>query len=592
MAENSKRAKLPAVELRKKDGNWLPCFYARVYLNGVSKVKNTYVKWRGTPPEFMRDAGDEEFEESRTKAGQVAARYRKETADTGEASEQKEFVIEAKTGERSKDTAISRLPEILKAIEHRRERSKSWESWKTTVVSDFVSWAKYRKIQTVFGVTRKTVKQYMDFRLEPNAYGKVRTTKTVGDIKMILGNLFAEVLPEWKSNPWRMVKLETPMEDKEFHRKPLSEPEVARLLEVAEDDPLIHDLFVLGLSTGLRRGDCCKLTWKSVDLANGHLTLSTSKTQSELELPIMPKLREVLEGRLAQRKDKAKYVFPEAERLLREAPSNLTWRVKKAFALAFQKPQEAAVVNADTPERVALADVLPRVLKALDAEKMPAARRERITALLQMYAAGKGYRLIQNEYGMGAGGGGKPLSRGTISLLLHEAESLAKVRFLREQGTSMRKLVGDVTRTKRSIGMRSASRYDFHCLRTTFVTTALQKGLSETKLRALTGHTTVDLVIRHYFKPRGKDVASELEAVMPIALTGRKIAKPIAVLPETVATESIAEIMAKLEGLTEKQKKSLAAMLAHKGTPLRDSAKKHNDVIGYGQRHSRHKQEV
>lgn len=124
----------------------------------------------------------------------------------------------------------------------------------------------------------------------------------------------------------------------------------------------------------------------------------------------------------------------------------------------------------------------------------------------------------------------------------------------------MRKIVGDVTRTKREIGMRSASRYDFHCLRTTFVTTALQKGMSETKLRALTGHTTVDLVIRHYFKPRGRDVASELEAVMPIALTGRKAVKPVAALPEGAA-DPVAEIATRMRNLTASDQARLAVML-------------------------------
>lgn len=570
MTNHATSDKVPAVELRKKDGKWLAYFYVRIYENGVTRVQSTKVKWRGTPPESMRDAGDAAFEASRTVAEGVAGTIRAEAATKGRDTQMEARILEHKTGEgRWKDTAISKLPDVLKAITHRRERSPRWESWKASVVADFVTWARYHsKAQTVLGVTMKTASDYIDHLLEPDESGNVRTSKTVRTIKLVLKSIFAEVLPADKVNPFEQVRVETPKDDREVHRKPLSPAEVERLLAASEDDPLIHDLIVTGLSTGLRRGDVCRLKWESVDLRGGVLKVTTSKTGAEVYLPIMPKLREVLEGRLAERKEGAVYVFPHAQLLLegrrneadqtkwnvKPRPDYLTERVKRAFALALAKPPEATQSDADAPERVDLAKTLPRVLEAVEAARMPAARRVKMTALLSLYAEGKSYRAIQEERG---------LSRGTISLFLHEAETLASVRFLPDmprKGEGIKRTIRETLQGTRTIGRRAASLYDFHCLRTTFVTQAISSGMSIDKLKALTGHTTVELVLRHYFKPKGTDVAGELEAGMAPALTGRNVVKTAAALP-AAQPDPVATVAAQLNALTGEQRTQLAAML-------------------------------
>jgi len=68
--------------------------------------------------------------------------------------------------------------------------------------------------------------------------------------------------------------------------------------------------------------------------------------------------------------------------------------------------------------------------------------------------------------------------------------------------------------------VRAASTYDFHALRTTFVTLAINGGVSLDKVRALTGHKTVELVLRHYFKPKASELAAELVRALPGVLTG------------------------------------------------------------------------
>ncbi len=147
---------------------------------------------------------------------------------------------------------------------------------------------------------------------------------------------------------------------------------------------------------------------------------------------------------------------------------------------------------------------------ALVALPMTPAKQKRMGLVLRLYAEGKPYNSIMAATG---------LSKGCISGLLTEAERVSGIRFIRRKETSGKKTIAEVTRTPRSVGVRAASIYDFHALRTTFVTLAISAGVSVDKLRALTGHTTVEIVMRHYFKPKGTDFADELRKALPAILT-------------------------------------------------------------------------
>jgi len=223
---------------------------------------------------------------------------------------------------------------------------------------------------------------------------------------MVLGR----VLPNGVDNPFKDIRIDTPEGGEMEHRRPLNAKEVKQ----AEDDPFIFPLIITALSTGLRRGDVCRLKWSEVNLQAGTLTIKTSKTGAEVILPIMHRLGDVLEVALAERKsDDTKYVFPEAERMLRINPHGITYRVKKVFARAFMLPQEASQVASDTPDRVSLVDVPPEVLEAVQAARMSTAKRDKLIDLLTLYAEGKSYRDIEAE---------RNISRGGISGLLHEAQ--------------------------------------------------------------------------------------------------------------------------------------------------------------------------
>lgn len=73
---------------------------------------------------------------------------------------------------------------------------------------------------------------------------------------------------------------------------------------------------------------------------------------------------------------------------------------------------------------------------------------------------------------------------------------------------------------ERDDAMQKASVKDFHSLRTTWITMALTAGVPMELVRRVTGHSTVDVVLKHYFRPGRDAFKTALETAMPHMLTG------------------------------------------------------------------------
>ncbi|MDQ8195693.1 site-specific integrase [Coraliomargarita sp. SDUM461004] len=71
------------------------------------------------------------------------------------------------------------------------------------------------------------------------------------------------------------------------------------------------------------------------------------------------------------------------------------------------------------------------------------------------------------------------------------------------------------THAKRKIGLRNASIRDFHSFRVSWVTLALTSGVDLELVRMVTGHKTVDIVLKHYFQPGRDYFRKNLESKMP-----------------------------------------------------------------------------
>jgi hypothetical protein len=62
---------------------------------------------------------------------------------------------------------------------------------------------------------------------------------------------------------------------------------------------------------------------------------------------------------------------------------------------------------------------------------------------------------------------------------------------------------------------RKASIRDFHSFRVTWITLALTAGVPLELVRRVSGHQTVDIVLKHYFRPDRENFRSALMKAMP-----------------------------------------------------------------------------
>lgn len=75
-------------------------------------------------------------------------------------------------------------------------------------------------------------------------------------------------------------------------------------------------------------------------------------------------------------------------------------------------------------------------------------------------------------------------------------------------------------RGPRQVGVRRASLRDFHSFRVTWVTLALVAGVPIEVVKKVTGHRTVEVVMKHYFRPGREEMRQTLKSRMPAVLTG------------------------------------------------------------------------
>ncbi|MEN9360205.1 MAG: hypothetical protein RL095_1740 [Verrucomicrobiota bacterium] len=104
-------------------------------------------------------------------------------------------------------------------------------------------------------------------------------------------------------------------------RRAFTPEELQRILaESAKED--IGPLVLIGANTGLRLGDAVTLRWDEIDASRDCIRRITSKTKSEVEIPILPALAEWLSGR----ERSGEFLLPELAELYRKSPGQLSRR--------------------------------------------------------------------------------------------------------------------------------------------------------------------------------------------------------------------------------------------------------------------------
>ncbi len=489
---------MPVKLKKQRDGKtYRPYWYGHFQIDGKTTVVNLNVKWRGTPPaDSLRDQGDALFERSRTQAEEALKQIAGESQTKGRADHLTERLIESKTGRKLEYVRLDELAERWRKIGRSAPATKQHLDNCATVFNRFADFVRERNPQIEF--------LYEVSKDDANAWvAKLQSDfapKTVRDCFKLLRSAFARMLPTGSENPF--VRLVPSRKGGEgvgtVHRKPFSPHELEQLIAHARSDEFLYPLLVCAMSTGMRRGDVCNLKWSDVDLQGGMLTVKTSKTGETVEIPIFESLREVL---LSRQGNDPVYVFPEAVRFLKKNPTGISRRFKKLAAVAFGELDDKAryAVVADEGTK-AICEALPE-----------GTRRERIVDVFQRYVAGASYGEIMAATG---------LPKGTVAQYVRDAQIIVKTPVMRGRGKIVKEAIKQATQVERDNG-RMASVRDWHALRATWVTLALSAGVPVELVRRVTGHATVEVVLKHYFRPDREQFKAALTGALPEVLTGK-----------------------------------------------------------------------
>lgn len=100
-----------------------------------------------------------------------------------------------------------------------------------------------------------------------------------------------------ETNPLRIVPKQDESRDRRRVRRPLTDDELSRLLNVAREHGR-EAWYLAAALAGLRKGDLQRLTWTDVDFRENTLTIREGKAKRVDALPMHPQLAEALRRRL------------------------------------------------------------------------------------------------------------------------------------------------------------------------------------------------------------------------------------------------------------------------------------------------------
>jgi integrase len=394
---------------KKKDGSlkskW---WYGRYEVNSITKFANLGVEVKGKIPRTLRAIGDPLFERSRAQAQVALDGLISEAKSRKSAEKYLEDLYELKSGCELYNAPLTDMELHWDQLPTKKTRTPQWIKTQHSSLKKFREHIQKKHpqvtlmVQVTQAIAREWMRTYEKKGMGPETYNHklnlFRSLFRASTETGVLRNPF-EGIPTKKKNT--------------VHRQPFTPEELNTILENCSE--LIRPVFITGMCTAMRRGDCCMLRWESVDLENGFITVPTSKTGEMAEIPLFPILRAEIEKQPRE----SQYIFPEAAAMYQQNASMLSHRFK-------------------------------RVLK--DAE-------------------------IQ-------------------------------------------------TRIKREGSERKACVKDFHSLRTTWITMALSAGVPMELVRRVTGHSTVNVVLKHYFRPGREVFRQKLESSLPQVLTGSPQALP------------------------------------------------------------------
>ena len=182
----------------------------------------------------------------------------------------------------------------------RNELSRSTMKGKQFVWMHFANWMErfYLPVDDLAGVTADMIAEYLAcLRIDVCA-------STYNGRVCILREIFRTLAKkaELQDDPWEGVRLRP---DDSHSRRELTMDELKRLIAAAcKYGAEWHKLILIGIYTGLRLGDCCRLDWSSINIPQQVIQLVPSKTKRHahgrpVTIPVHPALGTALASELA-----------------------------------------------------------------------------------------------------------------------------------------------------------------------------------------------------------------------------------------------------------------------------------------------------
>jgi integrase len=479
---------------RRKTSRW---WYGAYKAAGKRKAVNLRVEIRGTPPGASEEMGSVQFEKSKSEAESALKTLLAEMNGNRTAEELAQAVHEARTGRRIASHDISDLPGLWDNRPHGKPLSTGHQKRSLARIYDFLAWMGeyFPSIKNLDHLGADHADAFMDWQanrgINPRTWNFILATMKTACRR---GNCTAfDDIPQ--------KPLET------VHRVPFTPEELQAVLTAAKADDLIYPLVVTAACTAMRKGDCCRLQWKSVDLKNGFITVKTSKTGRTVDIPLADLLRDEIRK---QSGNGSEYVFPELAKRYYSDDTYLTKRFKKILAKAGFHDGKAPPPALKPFDPAELAKKAEAYFRGIPTDK----KRDKARAMFTAYTTGT--PLCQSAEAVG-------ISKATGSAYLNEIEQETGIAFIRGKRREKPKLApsrGKVS-LERETGVRRASVRDFHALRTTWITLALMQGMPLELVQTVTGHATAEIIMQHYFKPQREQLKAAMQKSLPGLLTSK-----------------------------------------------------------------------
>lgn len=191
----------------------------------------------------------------------------------------------------------------------RRDLSPSTLAGKQQVCRVFLEYMKkvFPEVTEVRHLTRYHTEKYLDYLRRDHSASTYNNRLCV--LREVHRNIMERAAA--KSNPWDGFPLRA---DDSHTRRELTIEELARLVDMASrEGPEWRTLFGIAMYTGMRLGDCCKLTWSEVDIVRSIIQKIPEKTKKYRKgRPVTIPIHKVLADLLMQTPVEARagYVLP------------------------------------------------------------------------------------------------------------------------------------------------------------------------------------------------------------------------------------------------------------------------------------------